>query len=65
MKESFKEKQKRFRETPIELNKKFSPFNVIFLLATVVLFLTTIIGGYNFMTLVLVVFSAFVALFMF
>ncbi len=65
MKESFKEKQKRFRETPVELNKKFTPFNVIFLLATVVLFLTTLIGGYNFLTLVLVVASSFVALAMF
>ncbi len=65
MKENFNEKQKRFRETSIELNKKFSLFNVIFLLLAVILFLTMLIGGYNFMTLILVLVSAFIALFMF
>ena len=64
-KEKFLDKCKRWKETPIEVVKSKSFLNITQLLLTTILFLATIIGGYNFLTEILILFSCFWALALF
>ncbi len=62
----FIEKQKQFLETPVSFDKNIkSIFNWCFVAICSILFLTAFIGRFNFLTLVNVVLSLFVALGMF
>ena len=64
-KEKFMDKCKRWKNEPIQIVKDFNFLNIARVVVATVLFLVTIIGGYNFMTEVNMVLSSFVALSLF
>ncbi len=65
MKEKFMGKCKRWKNEPIEIVKDFKAINIVRVVVASILFLVTIIGGYNFMTEVNMVLSCFIALSLF